>query len=578
MVQHWIRKPKVIVFNPLLLALALAVACGAGATATPAPTATTAPAAPKAPAATTAPTATPTPTRAPATPSTAKVARLKVAMTPPAHQITLGWLSAISSGGPLSPMYEGLLDDNRFTGALEPMLATEWESSKDAMTVRVKLRKGVPFHTGKEFTAKDVVFTWERVTAEESVHSTVERWRAFFKSKNDFEIVNDHEIIYHLALPGVQLLPFISAGSLQSAYIYSKDQWEAIGGTTKVFAEKPTGTGPFRFKEFKEGQYILYEALEQHWRKVPEFKELQIFYVPEATTRLAQLLAKEVHITEIDRALKQEVLKKGMKVEVSTVPGIQVGIILGGNYLPDKRVEGPLSNRLVRQALNLAVNRQLIQQTIFAGEGEIQPIWSIHTKDEAFDPKWTVYPYDPVKAKDLMDKAGYPIGFGMELWTAKFPGAPEMPEVAEAVATMWKGIGVKVKIVETEFAGLRERYRTRAWTGTQGFTMRGGLQPGFRNIDGWFTSPGVGGGVVFAFEDPLLDEKWKRFARSLDFDERIQLLREMSDFVYQQYSVVPLLWLGALAGVDPDVVAEYKSNMFVFGPARHHEYTQAVQK
>jgi len=413
----------------LLLVLLFAVACGAAATATPAAKAPAAPAAPKAPAApavaaTPVPAAKPTPIPAPV--ATKPVAeRLKVAFTPPAQQTTVGWISARSSGGQMSPMYETLIGTDQITRAPYPMLATEWELSKDAKTFRFKLRKGVPFHTGKEFTAKDVVSSWERMTGPDSIHSAIDAWKKFVKSKDDFEIVNDQEIVLHLGIPGI-LVPYFSSFP-QGNYMYSKDQWEATGGTLKGYFDKPTGTGPFRFREFKEGQYILFEALDKHWRKVPDFKELQIFYVPEASTRLAMLLAGEAHISEVDRSLKPEILKRGMKVEAATLPGLSTQIIFGGNHLPDKRVEGPLSNKLVRQALNLAFDGKKVQATIFAGDGDPMFLMGVHQKDEAFNPAWKLPTYDPKKAKELLAQAGYPNGFELELWVARYPGRQNYP-------------------------------------------------------------------------------------------------------------------------------------------------------
>jgi ABC-type transport system substrate-binding protein len=456
------------------------------------------------------------------------------------------------------------------------MLATEWELSKDAKTFRFKLRKGVPFHTGKEFTAKDVVSSYERMTGPDSVHSAIDAWKKFLKTKDDFEIVNDHEIVLHLGIPGI-LVPYFSMFP-QGNYMYSKDQWEATGGTLRGYFDKPTGTGPFRFREFKEGQHILFEAVDKHWRKVPDFKELQIFYVPEASTRLAMLLAGEAHISEVDRSLKPEILKRGMKVEAGTLPGISTQIIFGGNHLPDKRVEGPLSNKLVRQALNLAFDGKKVHETIFAGDGEPMFLMGVHHKDEAFNPAWKLPVYDPAKAKALLAQAGYPNGFDLELWVARYPGAPELPEVGEAAATMWHDIGVRTKIVDSEFGKIRERYRGRSWTGSQAYTFRGSADPSFRLIDAFYTSPGVGAGVLYVYEDPFLDGRWKKFLNSIDLAERGQILREMGDFIYDATPSIPLLWMSGLAGINPAVVVDYKCDFEIMGPTRCHEYTKAVRK
>jgi peptide/nickel transport system substrate-binding protein len=413
------------------------------------------------------------------------------------------------------------------------------------------------------------------MTGKDSVHSAVAAWKAFLKSKDDIEIVNDYEIVLHLGIPGI-LVPYFSQFP-QGNYMYSKDQWDAVGGTTRGYQDNPTGTGPFRFREFKEAQHILYERLDKHWRVVPDFKEVQIFYVPEASTRLAMLLAGEAHISEVDRSLKPQILQRGMKVEAATLPGISTQIGFGGNHLSEKDVKGPLSNKLVRQALTLAFDQASIHKTIFDGDGERMVVAGVYNKDEAFNPDWK-FTYDPKKAKELMVQAGYPNGFDLELWVARYPGAPELPEVGEAAATMWKEIGVKAKIVESEFGVIRGKYISGAWTGTQAYTFRGSADPSFRLLDAYYTSPGVGAGVLHFYEAPFIDERWKKFLNSIDPVERTQILKDLGNFVYQEYAVIPLLWLSGLAGFNPAVVVDYKCDFEIMGPTRCHEYTKAVRK
>ena len=216
--------------------------------------------------------------------------RLKVGLTPPATQVTVGFRTENAGTGPLQPMFEYLTMSDRFTGEIKPNLASEWQRTEDAKNWRFKLRSDVTFHDGSPFTAKDVVLSWTLLTAQDSRATTATQFRKLIKSASDIEIVNDHELVFHLTESEPELPWHLTQGFL----IYSKAYFDKVG--INGYAAAPIGTGPFRFKEFKQGQYILYERVEKHWRQTPEFAELQLFYMPEDTTRLAALLTGELHI------------------------------------------------------------------------------------------------------------------------------------------------------------------------------------------------------------------------------------------------------------------------------------------
>ena len=106
----------------------------------------------------------------------------------------------------------------------------------------------------------------------------------------------------------------------------SKDYWDSVGGEDS-YAEHPIGTGPFKFVELEINQHLLVERTEDHWRKTPEFHEIQMFYTPEDATRLAMLLAQEVHLSDIPRTLIPEAEQRGFKTVVATLPGFHVRLL-----------------------------------------------------------------------------------------------------------------------------------------------------------------------------------------------------------------------------------------------------------
>jgi peptide/nickel transport system substrate-binding protein len=124
------------------------------------------------------------------------------------------------------------------------------------------------------------------------------------------EIRNNHEVVFHLQQAVPEFLYMISANA--DLVMESKARWDK--GGKELYGQKVVGTGPFAFVERKVGAYVLYKRVEKHWRQTPAYKELEFRWVPEGVTRLATLMADEVHIADIDRALQREAVSKGMKV------------------------------------------------------------------------------------------------------------------------------------------------------------------------------------------------------------------------------------------------------------------------
>ena len=117
-------------------------------------------------------------------------------------------------------------------------------------------------------------------------------------------------VIFHLKQATPEFVENISANA--DLVMESKARWDA--GGKELYGQKVVGTGPFEFVERKVGSYVLYKRVDNHWRKTPEVKELEFRWVPEGVTRLATLMAEEVHISDVDRALQKDAVAKGMKV------------------------------------------------------------------------------------------------------------------------------------------------------------------------------------------------------------------------------------------------------------------------
>ena len=490
-------------------------------------------------------------------------------MTPPAHQMTVFWKGFQSSGGPLTPMYETLLGSDRVTQELYPMLATEWSMGSDGMSWNFKLREGIPFYQNKqptayEFNADDVVFTFEKNQAEEYA------WPSPCCKEmtvNDFDFDGAYDITFNQNK--VDVTTDYQLGGQNIFMISNRDHYDAVGDDG--YQASPIGTGPFTFVEFRTNQYILYERVENHWRKTPEFPELQIFYVLEDATRMAMLLTGEAHIAAVQQSLMPTVEEWGYSRVPSTNPSFALLAIIGGLYYEDERdLSEPMTNILVRQALNQAIDRATLNEVFYQNQSLPMPVPGIKPFQDIF--KWPEYPYDPEGSRILLEQAGYPDGFDFEFLVAKMPGIPEAPEIGEAMATYFREVGLRPHLQETTFGNLAATYGNKE-ARNKVLLFRGSAVPDFQ----WIRAiQGAPYGRINAPADEELRDLTDEWEMIVDPDARKLATQAIGDWFYNYYWAIPLFWVRAEVAIDPGVVADYTSDQVHFGPSRHHEFTVPV--
>jgi ABC-type transport system substrate-binding protein len=523
----------------------------------------------------------------------AKLERLKIAVAPIGYDTNFTWLNARSGNLDKRPALEFLVGIDRHTGAYIPELAEKWEMAPDGKTWTITLRKGVKFHENwGEFTARDVRHAVFLITQPESIQSDSSVWRTMMgvaktdsiedvakKAEQGVEIVDDYKVVFHLKQAVPEFIELICANT--DLVMESKARWDA--GGKELYGQKVVGTGPFEFVERKLGAHVLYKRVENHWRQTPEYKELEFRWVAEGVTRLASLLAEEVHISDVDRALQKDAVAKGMKISTSTQSAIQHQWQFGGTYFasPDKLdPKVPFVHKEVRQAMNLAVNRQAIANAILGGKVQPHRVHGYHPKLDGaiwpgiWNPDWDkrfegLYGYDPAKAKALLAQAGYPQGFEFTLYLYTLPGLPEIIDIGQAMALDFQAIGLKPKLVETEFSRVRELYRTKSIHGALFATRHAAraLEVA-RNVHKAKDSVG------YWYEHPFIEERLQTLNTVVDLEERTRLLREIGDHKFNEFAEIPLFWLYADAAVNPKYIAEYTFPGVITGYFTHLEYVK----
>ena len=631
------------------------VACGGDdepeATAPPAATVAPATPAPATPAPTMAPTAAPTmaPTAAPTmAPTTAAPAmtptptmapqpvatRLRVVNTPAGEQFTIPYpMSQVSEK--LMPEYSHLIGRNITTNVEEPQLALSWEVESDGKTWHFALREGVPFYQfgvplgDDTFSAKDVFMMLDLQNGElegdelnTKLARSPGRYRSYFGANENWVANNDYDIT--LNLPKVNLDAAFLLSDEWSTGIMSRDHWDNVGGEPG-YQLQPVGNGPWSYVLSETNGVYLHERVVDHWRITPEFHELWINQVQEAATRLAMLVAGEADIIPLVRTQRETVESAGFMTYRSTLPSIHQGF--GFVYLRDQSFcneagdtyqpfstganvqpppgqgnhecgprpavtqEAPIRDPRVRHAMNLAINRNEINNVFYQGLGaplvDYFPPWREDFKDEwapfpgpngetGADGGWP-YPGDgdPDRARALLTEAGYPDGFETTLdCLLTHRVVPEWPDICELVVGYWASVGITVNLDWSDsFGSFRSKTRDASHNGGNWL---------------WSASPSLDppcNAITYSMiwelgqayrEWPAASELYFRCAVITDVQERLEAGQDFAEAWLEGHYSVPLVWVFAEVAVNPSVVQKYEVNMLHMGPVRYHEHTKPV--
>jgi len=331
-------------------------------------------------------------------------------------------------------------------GKLYPGLATEWKLDGQT-TWRFKLRQGVKFHNGDPFTSADAKFSIERTydpaakTMVATALATIER----------IEAPDAHTLVIHTKKPD-PLLP--ARLGFYGGQIVPKKYLESVGNDT--FNAKPVGSGPIRFASWVKDDRAVFDANPDYWGGKIDMERWVMRPIPETAPRIAALLKGEVDVITQLPPDQEERVAGNASTRVA-------GALYAGLYvLAVNSKRPPLDNPLVKQALSLAIDREAIVKELWRGRGVV-PSGMIAKGDNHFDPSLPPLPYKPAEAKARLKKAGYK---GEEIFIETTVAyVAQDKAMSEAIAAMWKDVGVNVKVEVIEYSVRAQKNREKSFKG-----------------------------------------------------------------------------------------------------------------
>ncbi|WP_104759166.1 ABC transporter substrate-binding protein [Helicobacter bizzozeronii] len=435
---------------------------------------------------------------------------------------------------------------------IEPDLAKSWAVSKDGLVWTFKLREDVLWHDGQKFSAQDVKFSIEQAL-NDKLNAPA---RASFEAIKSVEVLGPYALKITLKAPYPALLDALSMGMLPKHLLEGKDL------NTNAYNQHPIGTGPFKFAKWQKGSYIAFVANDHFYRGKPKAQKVILKIVPDYNVR-----TYEIKNGSLDVALVEPNLVKALQSN----PHIKIMDIKSADYRALMfNFHNPLLKSLaVRQAINYAINKELIAQKILHGYGfvannPIQASW-------ANDANAKGYPYDPKKAQEILMKDGWELQNGvfykqgkpLEFDIYAFNSDPLRVTLANILQSELAKVGIKAHAIAKNHGAFEIDKVDSFIIGwgspldpdTQTYRVFSSKMDASLNANGWNYNH---------YSDKAVDEALLQ-ARSTDniakrkfwYAQFIQALHNDPPFAFLVYLRYPLAYSDRIHGIKPTILGHH---------------------
>lgn len=340
----------------------------------------------------------------------------------------------------LNMVVEGLVGSSDDGKEIIPAVSDSWEMSEDGLTYTFHIRDGITFSTGDPVTADDIVYSLTRAKEADGP------WAGMLDMMESIEDGGDGTVIAHLTDPSPA---FLSTIAMFYCGIMPKAYCEEAG--EEGIAEKPVGTGPFVLTSWERGEKMVFQKNPNYWEEgSPKVDEIDLTVVADDSTRIMQLESGQIDIAADMPYSRVAELQAMDSLNVDLFDSTDVKFILlncQNEATGDKRV---------RQALELATDKQAINDAVYYGNGTLAETYlapSLPYSDQDIPAKGV----DTDKAKELLAQAGYPDGLSLTVQVGN--GDSEVLQTATLLQQQWKEIGVTLDIQQIDKATARQNWK-----------------------------------------------------------------------------------------------------------------------
>jgi peptide/nickel transport system substrate-binding protein len=448
---------------------------------------------------------------------------------------------------------------------IEPGLAESW-TMLDPLTWEFRLRRGVRFHDGSEFTAEDVRFTLERVA---TLPNNPNPYTSNIRSIRRVEVVDSHTIRFHAEAPD----PLLHA-PLANIYIVSHRAARDAGPADFRSGRAAVGTGPYRFVSHTPDAELVLERNEQYWDAKPHWQRVVFRIISGDAPRVTALLAGDVDVADFLPSRDVATLERDPRVAVHKGASdrlMYVMLDVGRSPSPfvtdlegQPLTPNPLMDPRVRRAMAMSINRDGLVSQVMDGMGvvtnQMMPPGMI-----GWDPDFPGVRYDVAQARALLAEAGFANGFGLSLHCSNNRYLNDA-RLCQAVGQMFARIGIRTRVEtmplnvffpritppRSEFSAILV-----GWGNSSTGTAAGFLTALMHSFD---PVKRRGHANRAYFSDPRYDAMVDAAVTELDADRRAALMREAVRYASDTYVSLPLLVQGTALATRRDLVAETRND------------------